>query len=73
MLSTSPIPAAKSPEPILTASTPEASAWENSRSSGFPSASTAAPANAPGYGNFSRSRQHGGWDYEPTVPTASGA
>lgn len=64
MLSTtSPAPIAKSPEPILSSPAPETSAWDNSRNS--PAA--VAPSSSSGYGNFSRNRQHGGWDYEPTA------
>ena len=74
ILSTSPAPPAKSPEPILTSSTPETSAWDNTRNSGFPSAvPTSGSPNASGYTNFPRGRQHGGWDYESPVPTSSGA
>ena len=73
MLSTSPIPAAKSPEPILTSSSPEVTAWDSTRTSGFPTAAAAGSSTTSGYGNFSRGRQHGGWDYEPTAPATPNA
>lgn len=65
MLSTSPVSTAKSPEPILSPPVPEVSAWESSRNSGFGSGASASNSTA-GYGNFSRGRHHGGWDYEPS-------
>lgn len=64
------VPAAKSPEPILSQPALEVSAWETSRNSGFGAGSSANNAST-GYGNFSRSRQHGGWDYEPTNSTSA--
>lgn len=65
MLSTSPAPVSKSPEPILSSTVGESSAWDTSRNSGFGAGVSASNTNN-GYGNFPRGRQHGGWDYEPT-------
>lgn len=70
MLSASSVPAAKSPEPILSQPVAEVSAWESSRNSGFGSGPSAGNVSTV-YSNFSRVRQPGGWDYEPANSTST--
>jgi hypothetical protein len=63
----------KNPEPILSQPATEASAWEQPppRNVGYAAevSSTTGNSATSGYGNFSRGRQNGGWDYEPTAPS----
>lgn len=73
MMSTTPVSAVKSPEPVINKPTSKTSSWEQTapRVSGY--ANETINSSNSGYGNFSRGRQNGGWDYEPSTSTTGSA